>query len=351
MLIRPFTPKDTPAVVRLWNRLVLLGDVPYCEMDEEAFTQKFLRDPNHRPELMLTGEENGQIAGFIHGVSKRVLLPNETESASPGYITVVMVDPSLRRRGIAGAMVREMETRFSAMGKRRAACMESNPVNLPWRIPGTPGHDHNNAPGVDVEGSGSPFFKALGYRTTATEQAMYLDLKEYVPCRDLKERQEKLLAEGIYTGRYHPEWDDDFDRMCDRIPSDYWRAVLRAETDAWKKNAPCTDLRFLPDGRVPNGPRILITANCDHHIVGFTGPVDLQASGRGYFCGICTDPAFARRGIATVLFNLLMQEFILEGAAFSTLFTGTDNPARFIYERAGFTVKKRFDFMEKILTP
>jgi ribosomal protein S18 acetylase RimI-like enzyme len=77
--------------------------------------------------------------------------------------------------------------------------------------------------------------------------------------------------------------------------------------------------------------------------------VDKQPSGRGWFTGICTDPLYERRGIATVLFNLLMQAFIAEGAAFSTLFTGDDNHAQKVYRRAGMRVARRFVIMEKTL--
>ena len=71
--------------------------------------------------------------------------------------------------------------------------------------------------------------------------------------------------------------------------------------------------------------------------------------GRGWFCGIFTDPEYERRGIATVLFNLLMQEFIAEGATFSTLFTGVENHAQRIYLRTGFRVVRKFSIMHKEL--
>ena len=52
---------------------------------------------------------------------------------------------------------------------------------------------------------------------------------------------------------------------------------------------------------------------------------------------------------ASMLFNLLMQEFVAEGAAFSTLFTGDSNHAQRIYKRAGFDVVRRFALMGKSL--
>ena len=85
------------------------------------------------------------------------------------------------------------------------------------------------------------------------------------------------------------------------------------------------------------------------HIVAYTGPVDLQKSGRGWFTGICCDPNYGGRGIASILFNQLMREFVAEGAKFSTLFTGETNFAQKIYSRAGFRIVARFDGLTKPL--
>ncbi|MBQ8094901.1 MAG: GNAT family N-acetyltransferase, partial [Clostridia bacterium] len=74
-------------------------------------------------------------------------------------------------------------------------------------------------------------------------------------------------------------------------------------------------------------------------------PVDRQKSGRVLFTGICTDPEYEHRGIATVLFSMLMAEFAREGAAFSTLFTGADNRAQQIYARAGMRIVRHFTLM------
>ena len=159
---------------------------------------------------------------------------------------------------------------------------------------------------------------------------MYLDLKEYAEPPDLGELRQKLRAEGIQTGRYDSRLGYDYDRMCDGVKSEYWRGVLREEL-------------------ARANPRPILAATHREHIVGFTGPVDKQESGRGWFTGICTDPQYEKRGIATVLFNLLMQEFIAEGAAFSTLFTGDSNHAQRLYLRAGFRVVRRFALMRKAL--
>jgi ribosomal protein S18 acetylase RimI-like enzyme len=122
-----------------------------------------------------------------------------------------------------------------------------------------------------------------------------------------------------------------------------------AINDKYTLNGPLPTRKVLQDETHAENPRPILVATCDRHIVGFTGPVDKQKSGRGWFTGICTDPKFERRGIATVLFNLLMQEFIAEGATFSTLFTGNDNHAQRVYLRAGFRIARRFVIMERAL--
>lgn len=330
MHIRLFAKEDLPMVLRLWNESAALGEVAYKPLTAEAFQSKFLDNPNYSPEYSLVAEENGQVIGFIHGICKKTFLPKETHENTPGYLTVIFVDRAHRRRGVGKALLQALSDAFKKAGKRTIACSGSNPVNLPWLVPGTPGHDHNNAPGIDLDCPGYPFLISQGFENKYSEVAMYLDLKHYVPAPDLEEKRRKLLSQGIATGRYDVSLQYDYDRMCDRVGSEYWRKVLYDETHS-------------------PSPRPILAATHEGYIVGFTGPVDKEESGRGWFTGICTDPEYERRGIATVLFNLLMQEFIQEGAAFSTLFTGQDNHAQRLYLKTGFQVVRRFAIMSKPL--
>jgi len=350
MIIRPLAPRDVVGVVDLWNECVRDGEVVYAPITPDSFHQKFELDPNYDPRFSLVAEEDGEVAGFVSGIAKKIFLDRETNENTPGYITCFFVRRAFRGRGIGRALIEALCARFAQSGKRSVAISNDNPVNLDWRIPGTPGHDHNNTPGVDTECPGFGFAQALGFTETTRDIAMYLNLADYVPWAGLAEKRAELLAQGIYTGRYDASLGYDYDLMCDRVGSEYWRAVIRSELSCWRENRPNTDVRFIPNGtKVPAGPRPLLVATCDRHIVAFTGPVDKQDSGRGWFCGITTDPTFERRGIASVLFNLLMEEFIAEGAAFSTLFTGDSNHAQRIYKRAGFQVVRRFAIMQKTL--
>ena len=346
MLIRSLGPTDIPQALRLWNECVQAGEVLYYPLTAEYFARKFMENEGCEPDNLLVAEEEGAVLGLIHGVA-----PGTFRGGKPGnaYLTLLLVDRAHRNRGVGRALLAALEEKMRARGAETLFISSVNPVNLDWRIPGTPGHDHNNMPGLDAECAGAGFFGRCGFGCRYREVAMYIDLATFRMAPQIPEIQQKLQAQGIYTGRYDPAWNCEFDRMCDGVGSEYWRDVLRTEIAAHKENAPNADSRFWTDGLRPSGPRPLLTAVHDGRIVGFTGPVDKQRSGRGWFTGICTDPAYGRRGIATVLFSLLMAEFQREGAAFSTLFTGADNPARKIYEQAGMRAVRRFELMSKTL--
>jgi ribosomal protein S18 acetylase RimI-like enzyme len=337
--------KDVSQVIALFNRSCESGEVVYSPLSESTFENEFMK-PNMR---VFVAAEGLKIAGFVHGTQKDVFLPGQTHENTPGYLTLIFVDKAYRRRGIGKKLADMLADSFLASGKKSLECSESNPLHLNWRIPGTIGHDHNKAPGVDENCGGYGFLKNIGYEARHHEIAMYMDLKDYVWHKSMTEARERLSSEGIFTGRYDAKLGYEFDGMCDRVGSEYWRHVLQMETAALKKGMPCEDPDLWPDGIEPSGPRPILAATYENHIVGFTGPVDKQKSGRGWFTGICVDPDFGRRSIGEVLFNQLMQEFVNEGAAFTTLFTGLENHAQRIYARAGLRVVCNFAVMVKPL--
>lgn len=328
--IRLFDRRDMEDAIAIWNASVDSGEVIYKKMDAPLFEQHFLDAQVHDERYCFVAEEAGKVTGFILGNVKKDFLPGETQANTPGYVTAVFVRQDKRRKGVGTRLTEALENAFRADGKTQIAVTSTNPIQLEWTVPGTVGHDHNNAPGVDMECAGYPFLLHCGFADRYREVAMYLDLKDYQDTPSVAELQQKLRGEGIETGYYDTKLNYDFDMMCDRVHSEYWRKVLRDET-------------------AKASPRPILAATHEKHIVGFTGPVDKQPSGRGFFTGICTDPMYEKRGIATVLFNLLMQAFIAQGATFSTLFTGDNNHAQRLYLRTGFRVVRRYAIMNKTL--
>ena len=327
MNIRLFDKKDIPAILALWNGCVEREEVLYRPLKEAYFEEKFLEFQGTQ---IFVCEKGGALVGLLAGCRQVSFLPGQTEENTPAYLSVIMVAPEARNQGAGSALLEKFEQHFTAMGKKIFAVSSICPINLDWVIPGTPGHEHNNMPGMDEGCLGYEFLKKRGYGVYVREVAMYLNLADYEKKPEVEEKRAQLAAQGIKAGLYDVNEKAEFDGMCDRVGSEYWRSVLQEETA--KEN-----------------PRPILAAVADGHIVGFTGPVDRQENGRGWFTGICTDPLYERRGIAGVLFNDLMGEFIKVGAAYSTLFTGTDNHAQRLYLKTGFRPARYFAIMKKTL--
>lgn len=330
--IRRAVKADYAPMLTLWNECVRQNEVVYSRVNELVFL---------KPDVVLyVAVQEEQVIGFIHGV-----LP----SGDTAYLTAMFVATAFRRKGIGTQLFGAFEDAARSDGKTLLVVSGNNPVHLSWRVPNTQGHDHNNAPGVDRECAGYPFLIKNGVIPTFNEVAMYMDLKNYQWPHRMDEVKAKLMEEGIHVGLYDGETELEYDGMCDRVQSEYWRNVLKTELEAWQKGKPNLDESLFVDGTPPKGPRPLLLATQGSHIIGFTGPVAVQKSGRGWFTGICVDPLYGRRSIGALLFNMLMRTFINEGAAFTTLFTGAENHAQQIYLRAGLTVVRHFAVMSKSL--
>ena len=246
MQARIMRSEDLPAVQGIWNAAVNAGEVLYYPLTDAYFQQKFCQGPGCEPENLLVIEKDGAVAGFLHGVA-----PVTFPLAKPGcaYLTCLLIRPDARGRGLGKALLDAFKARMKERGAHTLYISSLNPVNLDWHIPGTPGHDHNNMPGLDTGCAGFGFFAAQGFVEKHREVSLYQDLSGYAMPREVPVLQKKLAADGIFTGVYQPEWNCEFDGMCDRVGSDYWRDVLRTEIAAWRAHAPNADSRFWPDGR------------------------------------------------------------------------------------------------------
>ena len=338
MLIRPLPPEEAGEAARIWNACVESGETLYCPLTETAFRRLFFSANG----VLLAVERQGQLIGFAHANPPQA-------GAGKAFLTTVTVKPGFRGQGAGRLLLDEVRRSMAVLGAETLWVSSLNPTALGWRIPGTPGHGHNNMPGADRDAPGYGFLRHVGFEEVYLETAMYLCLADYKGEPGLSALRLRLFSEGVYTGLYSPAMDVGFDRLCDRVGSEYWRNALKTEIAAWKANRPNEDPAFWADGVPPKGPRPLLIAAREQEIIGFTGPVDVQENGRGWFTGICVDPAFQRRGIGKALFHLLLQSFRESGAAYASLFTGEDNPARLLYESAGFRCMRPFAMMRMAL--
>lgn len=327
--ISKFQRSDAGQVVYLWNQCADQKDIIYAPISENQFFDIFLKTCHETEEYMLIARDvSGHIVGFAAGLTKCSYLQGENAFNTSGYITMVLVSPDSRRNGIGMRLLNELESRFAAGGKNRAAVTYRNPMALTWDIPDTPGVQHNNAPGVRMDSPAFQMFLKNGFRIAAVEHGMYLSLRNFTVGKRVKEKQDRLAKEGIRIQMYDPEAHYGFEALFDALHGEVWRETIRENN---KREKP------LP----------VLIAEYEGRIVGFAGPIDKERNGRGWFNGIGVHPEFEHRGIATVLFCRLMEQFAGIGAEYSSLFTDEENPARKLYESVGFVTGCRFAVMEK----
>lgn len=329
MPILPYTPEYLPAAAALWNAHAQSEEMPHKRLSQEAFAAKFVTPAAGLHKVNNVLVQDGGIIGFASGAYKA--------GTAVGYVTFVLVDGAHRRRGAGTALLHAVEEGLAAAATRengKPASLEArffNPVTLEWVVPGSPGHDHPNAPGVDVAGKGYLFLKNNGYRDVDHENAYYRRLEGFAHSPAIARSLEALGQQGIEITRYDPARHTGLAELLDDLGSEDWRNIL------------------LSNAARPDGGRPLLIVAHGARVCGFAGPLDVQPSGRGYFAGIGVHSAYRQRGAGKALFSCLCMNLQDIGAQFMTLFTGESNPARNIYESAGFRIVKCWAGMRKTM--
>ncbi|MNI07023.1 Mycothiol acetyltransferase [compost metagenome] len=221
-----------------------------------------------------------------------------------------------------------LEERFQELGKKQADVLFFNPVKLIWNIPSAPQHEHNNAPGISKD---QPLYEALiarGYEDRATQCGMYLKLGSFIVPEDILGKEAKANNKGYYVEPYVPELHTGLE------------ATLAAlENPQWEKDV----VSFVKDGAP------LVVAVHGNEVVGFAGPIISQPNGRAFFCGIGVHPEHEGHGLGSVLFFRMVEAFQNVGCQYISLFTGSNNPAIRIYQKAGFNIEKQFSILRREL--
>ncbi|MBO7744643.1 GNAT family N-acetyltransferase [Paenibacillus sp. MWE-103] len=321
MRIASFEHRFADGIVQLWNAEAVKED--YKELDAASFDRIFASDPHFDPAaaFVLLGEDE-EVAGFACGAAGGDLPLGD----AAGYLTCIVLSGAYRNDDAYTVLLDAVESRFRALGKRQADVLFFNPMMLPWYVPGTPKHEHNNAPGVPV---GSPLHDYLlrhGYAERTQECAMYLNLAEFAWTADMAAKEAQAAEAGYAVELFDPRRHTGLEAMLDGFDNPLWRREIA---------------RCAADG-VP-----VVAAARDGIAAGFAGPVVRQANGRGYFAGIGVHPDHEGHGLGSLLFFRLCEAFKAIGTEYMSLYTGIKNPAIRIYEKAGFKRVKHFAIMRK----
>ncbi len=248
-----------------------------------------------------------------------------------GYLSYLCVAPDCRRQGLATALMDELEESLAARPEvEKLEAVFYNPVQLPWYIPHGNGDYHPCLPGVDKSSGLYLFLKNRNWRDYAHQNCYYRRMADYVDKPNIAETRQRLLSEGIELTLYDPEKHHGLPEVFDNINNPGWKAHVLAHLD-------------LPIV-------VAVDLNADGLVVGYTGPLSVSGTpGRGNFCGIGVRTEYRGRGIGKPVFCEMCARHRNGGADFMSLYTGEDNPARNIYESAGFRIVRSFADMRKVL--
>ena len=323
IMILPFTKEHIPAVTALFNRAAA-EETLYKSMTEEQCAAFFLlqKDEGCRKYGFVCWEGE-QIIGFSSGCT--------SADGRTGYITYVYVMPEWRGKGLGRALTEALEEKLWDTAEK-VDIVFYNPMQIPWWIPGTgQKHDHPCAPGVDMSGPAFLFFKRLGYRCFAYQNSYYQNLENYAYPADILQKIENLRQADIEVTYYNRQVHTGLAELFDDLNNPGWKQAILAN-DA------------LGDAARP----LLVAVHGGKTVCGYTGPLSVSSEGRGCFHGIGVHHEYRQHGAGKVLFSTLCTALREQGAAFMSLYTGEDNPARNIYEAAGFKIVRSWADMRKI---
>lgn len=323
-MVRQFIPSDKASVHALWNAYAPKNG--YSELtreqldalifDNEYFSSKFMYILLHKDKPL----------GFVLGACNDAL-PAGRERA---YFSCLVLEENTAYSQNADLLMDVLEGAFVSAGRQFSDVLFFSPFHLPWIIPNTPGHQHNNAPGIWIETALYSYMLARGYAERAQETAMYLPLSCFVLSESCKSRLTVARKKGYDVCLYSKSQHFGLGQMLGSLGNPLWEKEILS---AAEENLP-----FL----------VAVQAN---EVVGFAGPIYPEASGRGYFTGMGVMPQHEGIGLGTVLFNMLCREEAQNGAAYMSLFTGEKNSAKRIYQSAGFADKRSFAVMRKNIMP
>lgn len=312
-----FEKRHLKVCVDIWNSCVGAGEVVFKPMDEKTFEETFL-SPNYKSIGVVRENKACEVVGFSFGCV----------CEKTGYVSYIGVHRDHRRKGIGRELYFELEKEILAENPdvEKIDCMFYNPCSLPWIIPNHAPHEHAGVPGVDMESDAYKFFKSIGFDDYAVQRAYYMPLENFKLPRDFEERKERLINQGVEICYFDKEKHQGFSQLFDNLKNDGWRKGVMSRLD-----------------------EKIVVAVKDSRVIGYTGPLIVSPAGRGTFCGVGVHTDYRSYGIGKVIFSTLCYGLKEMGTEYISLFTGEENPAKFMYESIGFMLVRKFSCMRKKL--
>lgn len=245
-------------------------------------------------------------------------------------ISVFIVRKEYRNRGIASYMFKLAEENIKKKGYKEVLIKYTLPMCFSWYIPNTNRHDHPCAPGIRINSNEYLFLSHREYEPYIFQDAFHQHLNEYKMTDNIRNIIDSLKGENIIIELYNKNKHYGLEEFYEKLNIEDFVSVIK----------------FNLNQKDPN-PFFVVSKN--NKVVGWTGAMWNEASGRGHFDGIAILDEVRGKGIGKALFNKLVEYNRDNGAKFMTFYTGLTNHARYIYKSAGFKIVQSFCYMKKTI--
>jgi ribosomal protein S18 acetylase RimI-like enzyme len=299
----------------------------FKEFTYEGFCAHLFKNSAFKAEGTFVALDGEEVVGFASGMVKDADDGKENASA---YLHTFFVKKEYRRQGIGSQLLEKVETYAKEKGRTSMRFVFVGQINWPWYIPNTDHHMHPGMPCVRINSDFYIFLYHHGYYVNSIHEGFHLPLAQYEMPQSVVKKMEENAQRGLVVEIYDPAKHYGIDEFCEVIQNAGFAASI--------KNNLKRDV-----------PRPFLVASNNGKVVGWTGAMYVEETGRGHLDGIIVDPNERKAGLGKGLFCNLCKHLKEMGASYMTFFTGLDNPARYIYLGAGFQVAQSFADMKKEL--
>lgn len=298
----------------------------FKEITKEEFKNRLFKSSAFRKEGTFVALDGEQVVGFASANVRDV--DNGNPNAS-GFINTFIVKKEYRRQGIGAKLLELVENYIKENGRNSSRFVFLSGINWPWYIPYTEKHEHPGMPAVRMNSDFYLFLYHHGYAVNSIHEGFHLPLAEYEMPEKVVKQMEENKKRGLTVEVYDANKHYGIEEFCEVINNPGFAASIRNNLKREQ-------------------PRPFLVAAHDNKVVGWTGAMYTEETGRGHLDGIVVDPNERGGGLGKGLFCNLCYWLKNNGSSYMTFFTGLDNPARYIYLSAGFKIAQSFADMKKV---
>ena len=306
----------------LWNEVVK-PDAFYKPFTHEDYQKKMESDPNFSYDKVFLALDGNNIIGAL-------ILVTRATNLEGAYINALFVKKEYRNQSVGDALLKQAENWAMDKGYKTLTATNFLPSCYAWYIPNTTNHDHPCAPGIRINSDLYFFYLHHRYDAFAYQDAFHLNLSDYKISPKIQKILDRNKEDGYSVELYDAKKHYGIDDFCKELNIYDFEKVI-------KENLSLSE------------PYPFLVITKDNKVVGWTGAMWNEESGRGHFDGIANLESVRGRGLGKALFSMLALYSKENGAKFMTFYTGLTNPARNIYMDSGFKIIQSFCAMKKVL--